>query len=556
MTTSAGPHYTVSGNTITPVANFNGTLHVNVTVNDGTSSSATYPVQVTVLPVNDIPTITGQNPISLLRDQSIVIELSHVKVFDPDNTYPNGFELTVLTGDNYIFADNLVTPIPGFTGTLSVTIIVNDGIDNSLAFHVKIQITIPPNIVPKIIGHTTLTTFENQPITIQLANLVVEDPDNTFPNDFTLTVLPGTNYTVAGTTLTPTKNFTGTLTVKVIIKDKTASSTPYNLPVHVQSISKTPLITSQIFLRVKEDSEMTILFSHLIVIDTDNTYPKGFSLTVFPGLNHAVINETTVKPEPDFNGYLSVPVTVSDGVNTSASYTVAIHVEPVNDAPAITHLETEPLLFEMNKSPVNISENLNVMDIDNDSIFFGEVSFISETFDLGDTLLYNSTDNIRGIYDHRSGVLTLIGKASASEYQNALHSIHYEFRSTSVKQINKTISITVSDGKTSSGRYQRQISVTDESAKLDIPEGFTPNGDGNNDLWYIRPLQENKPFTKATIRVYSKRGQLVYESTDLTTGWDGRYNDSPLPTDTYFYTINFHNAQTENRIRGIVVLLR
>ncbi len=54
----AGSHYTFSGNLVTPEANFNGELYVNVIVKDLTGQSSTYPVLITILPVNDVPVIT------------------------------------------------------------------------------------------------------------------------------------------------------------------------------------------------------------------------------------------------------------------------------------------------------------------------------------------------------------------------------------------------------------------------------------------------------------------------------------------------------------------
>ena len=44
-------------------------------------------------PVNDKPQITGQTPISIAEVQPVTIELSQLTVFDPDNNFPDDFEL-------------------------------------------------------------------------------------------------------------------------------------------------------------------------------------------------------------------------------------------------------------------------------------------------------------------------------------------------------------------------------------------------------------------------------------------------------------------------------
>ncbi|MDP6143986.1 MAG: hypothetical protein QGF49_07555, partial [Candidatus Marinimicrobia bacterium] len=56
----------------------------------------------------------------------------------------------------------------------------------------------PANDFPEITGQDELFTPEETPLTITLGDLSVEDADNTYPDDFTLTVLEGDNYTIEG----------------------------------------------------------------------------------------------------------------------------------------------------------------------------------------------------------------------------------------------------------------------------------------------------------------------------------------------------------------------
>jgi hypothetical protein len=92
------------------------------------------------------------------------------------------------------------------------------------------------NEAPVITGQTSLTTEENTALTIVLGNLTVTDVDNTYPTDFTLTVMTGTNYTVVGTTITPVTGFVGTLTVPVKVNDCIADSNTFNLSVSVTAL--------------------------------------------------------------------------------------------------------------------------------------------------------------------------------------------------------------------------------------------------------------------------------------------------------------------------------
>jgi gliding motility-associated-like protein len=58
------------------------------------------------------------------------------------------------------------------------------------------------------------------------------------------------------------------------------------------------------------------------------------------------------------------------------------------------------------------------------------------------------------------------------------------------------------------------------------------------------------------VRVFNKRGALVFEASGLDNEWDGRMNGNLLPADTYFYTIDLNGAYATSRYKGIVVILR
>src|SRR5688572_7796974 len=71
-------------------------------------------------------------------------------------------------------------------------------------------------------------------------------------------------------------------------------------------IGQSPIVTD-------EDTPVTILLTHLEVRDRDNWfYPWGFTLQVYEGNNYTLNNHTVI-PAPNFNGMLSVRVTVNDG---------------------------------------------------------------------------------------------------------------------------------------------------------------------------------------------------------------------------------------------------
>lgn len=70
--------------------------------------------------------------------------------------------------------------------------------------------------------------------------------------------------------------------------------------------------------------------------------------------------------------------------------------------------------------------------------------------------------------------------------------------------------------------------------KIEIPNTFTPNGDGVNDKWNI-PAAE--AFADPQLKVFNRDGQLIYESKGPFKPWDGKFKSKDLPTATYYYTL-------------------
>ncbi|AYB34051.1 tandem-95 repeat protein [Chryseolinea soli] len=419
LNVGAGSNYTVSGTTVSPAANYNGPLTVPVTVSDGANASAVFNATITVTPVNDAPQITGQVPLTITESQSLPLTLSQLTVLDPDNTYPNDFQLFVLSGSNYSVSGNVVTPAPNFSGTLQVQVFVNDGTVNSPFFNLQISVN-ATNDPPVITGQQALAVNEDNPITIVLANVTVTDPDNTAA-DMTLTVLAGTGYTFSGNTVTPSLNFNGTLTVKIKVNDGTVDSAPFNLQVTVNPVNDPPVINSQGTLSTNEDTPLTLVVANFNISDPDNA--SGFVLSVGAGTNYTLSSTNQITPALNFNGVLTVPVTVSDGSLSSATFNASVTVKPVNDPPTITG---QVPLFTIEDTPLILDfANLLVSDVDN-------------TYSTGFTMIAQAGAN----YTVSAGPKI----TPAVDFNGVL-----------------TVNIQVSDGAATSAVFPLKITVTDDA---------------------------------------------------------------------------------------------
>ncbi|GAA3987046.1 gliding motility-associated C-terminal domain-containing protein [Mucilaginibacter dorajii] len=84
-----------------------------------------------------------------------------------------------------------------------------------------------------------------------------------------------------------------------------------------------------------------------------------------------------------------------------------------------------------------------------------------------------------------------------------------------------------------------------------VPDAFSPNGDGQNDTWVIKNV-ENYPNN--TVDIYNRYGEKVYSSIGYSVPWNGRYKGNDLPFGTYYYIINPKNGRKV--ISGHVTIIR
>ena len=112
----------------------------------------------------------------------------------------------------------------------------------------------------------------------------------------------------------------------------------------------------------------------------------------------------------------------------------------------------------------------------------------------------------------------------------------------------------VNDGENFSEVKSKAVEIN-ETIILDIPNVFTPNEDQAHDVWRIRPQREVDNIT-AMIRVFNKRGALIFETTDLENYWDGKSDGNFVPADTYYYSIEIQSGTGEANYKGVVTVLR
>ena len=99
------------------------------------------------------------------------------------------------------------------------------------------------------------------------------------------------------------------------------------------------------------------------------------------------------------------------------------------------------------------------------------------------------------------------------------------------------------------------LGVTISESKLDMPNAFSPNGDGINDIYKAKEGYQSLVEFHAII--FNRWGQKIYSWDDPSGEWDGTFNGKPVKEGTYFVYVKAKGADGhEYHIRRDVNLLR
>lgn len=88
---------------------------------------------------------------------------------------------------------------------------------------------------------------------------------------------------------------------------------------------------------------------------------------------------------------------------------------------------------------------------------------------------------------------------------------------------------------------------------IEFPNGFTPNGDGTNDVWVIDNI---RLFPNCRVEVYNRWGEMLFASDGYNIPWDGRYDGKDLPVGTYYYIINLNDPLFPEVYTGPITIMR
>jgi gliding motility-associated-like protein len=89
-----------------------------------------------------------------------------------------------------------------------------------------------------------------------------------------------------------------------------------------------------------------------------------------------------------------------------------------------------------------------------------------------------------------------------------------------------------------SERTNVPLSPPDAACQLYLPNAFSPNGDGKNDLFKVN-VGSNCTINAFNLRVYDRWGNQVFESQSVETAWDGTHKGELVKADLYLFHLQY-----------------
>jgi uncharacterized repeat protein (TIGR01451 family) len=355
-----------------PVADSNGLATITVTVNDGGPSNniVTRTFNVTVMAVNDPPSITGlTNGVTINEDgatgvipfvigdvESAATALTVFGRSSDTNLVPNASVLINGTGSNRTV---IVTPAPNQTGETTIILLVSDGAaTNTGTFRLTV---LPVNDAPSIaIATNEFAINEDQPASLRLS---IGDFE-TAAAGLTLTALSSnpsltpdiafggsaSNRTV---NIVPATNLSGSATIVLTVVDADGGSNTVSLLLNILPVDDLPTLAAIGDLSIAEDAPVqTVELSGISSGAPNETQPLtvtaasgNLALIPNPTVNYTSANNTgrlEFTPQPNASGTATITVFVTDGAGTNSSV-FNVTVTAINDPPSISPIGNQEI---------------------------------------------------------------------------------------------------------------------------------------------------------------------------------------------------------------------
>ncbi|HHF0536068.1 TPA: tandem-95 repeat protein [Vibrio alginolyticus] len=333
--------------TITPDANFNGDIDITFDINDG-SDTIVATADLTVNPVNDLPQpedqafTIGEDGVLTFTDQDLLDGATDI---DGDDLSVEG---VTYTGADGVLTDNgdgtySFAPNENFNGDVNFTFDVSDGTDTVTA---NIDVSVTPENDPPVAGSTSYTVHEDNSITISDEQLLVNSSDiegdvsidsvSYSGNDGVLEINGDGTYTFS-----PNENFNGEVSLDVVVIDEDGATDSTTAGITVLEVNDPPIAGPTAYT-IDEDQVLTFSESQVLLNASDVEGDVELVSISYDGPDgiFSVNGDGTCSfaPNENFNGQVSLDVTIRDEDGAEVDTYITVDVLPINDAPVSGNL--------------------------------------------------------------------------------------------------------------------------------------------------------------------------------------------------------------------------
>ncbi len=399
-----------------------------------------------------------------------------------------------------------------------------------------------------------VTLDEDTPIEIDVLANDSDTDGNLDPLSVTIIQAPAygdvtVNSVTGAVTYTPDPDFFGNDQFVYRVSDLSLNTDEAVVSLLIRGINDAPTSADRT-ITINEDQTYRFSGADFIYNDVDGDCFNGFKIVteLTPDLGELYYNEEpvvldfiyadpqllTFVPTPNTSGTTEFDFRVVDDQGAeSENYTMTIHILGVNDAPS-----TEDIVVEMPWNSVHeFSNELVYTDLDGDPM----AGFILTSLPANGEVRYNN-----------------IAIQANTLYQD-FTLLSFEPEVNEFGSPYTTFTLTVEDSQgAGSENVLVTVNVLYEEYPLQISEGFSPNGDDINDMWYIRNI-DRYPLNR--IQIYNRWGNLIrsIEGYDNETRvWRGESDHASFGREvadgSYFFVISLGDGSEP--IQGYVVLHR
>lgn len=334
---NAGVSVTTDGTSLTmvPSNNFNGTVTITVSVNDGNGGTDSTTFELEVSSVVDPPLLDPIADLSTPEDTPKVITVSASDPDNPEVTFSvasDNPDIAVSVSGNQV----TIAPTTNYVGNATITVTALDGDGGSDSTTFKLEVS-PVNDPPVLGGIGTQTTAEDTPTTFSLS---ASDPENDSINFTAIYDTTQVSVSFEGNemTLEPAQDWNGETTILLSANDGNGGIHTQGFVFEVTPRNDPPTLSPIGSQTIDEDTTGSVEFS---VTDPD---ADTITYTATSSSDNVSLflegNSLTFQPDPDWFGSTSITVSADDGNGGSAFTAFLLTVNPLDDGPVLLAWDT------------------------------------------------------------------------------------------------------------------------------------------------------------------------------------------------------------------------